>query len=479
MAQIPDILSTNIQNENQSTVIESVIQEAESFSFVNDSLSKVRFVLQKKGDALASDGVLIFKFRWPSYVAGTDRCASLVRQGGALTTLENARLYYDGKLISETRQVGKRLAVEGLFKTYGNQVEVGDKMLGGNHQYAYSNADGLLQLAPDVERGLEGSREISDSRLANLEVAVRLDDLYPLMKDVQIPTTGLRGEIVAEVDFNAFFAQNIVESGATAFTAGERSWEIIRPRLHLDYINYDPMVAEAFRQQVNSPQGITKLYRSRELVTAQLSAMTGDSQTTDIEIGFAGRKVLKMYCQKLAQGITSDALIKNLRSDALNQEELQLVVNNKLMFDLPVELNSEFYSHLSQTGEAPASILPGEYGFRGASANPSVNTIADTAVYPRVVGSTNTKSGVQNQFQGRQKYLGVNFAKTRMGNDSPANAVEIGQAPMIVRLTRNKNSLGDATSNDAETNGAVLLNFWVESAKALVLMNGKVDTINA
>lgn len=476
--EIPDILSSNVNNEAQTTTLESVIQEAESFVFAPNSLGKTRFVLQKKGDVLASDGVLIYKLNWKSFDAAQDRCASLVRQGGALASLENARLYYDGKLISETRQVGQRLAIEQLFKAYGNQVEVEDKLHGGNRQYSYSDDTGLLVLKADVERGLEGCREIVNSTTSNLEVSVRLDDLFPLMRDLQIPTTALRGDIVVEIDFNAKFQDVIVESGAVAFTPAEREFEIVRPRLHLDYITYDNMISEAFRMSVNSPQGQTRLYRSRELVTAQLPAITGTSQETDVELGFAGRRVLKMYVQKRAVGFTNTGLIRQTRSDGLNQEQMQLIVNNKLMFDQPVDLDAEFYSHLNQTGAAPASIMAGEYGFRGKSANASSDTIENAAVYPRAQGSAAVVAAVQEQFQGRQKYLGVNFAKTRAGNDTPLNAVSVGQAPMILRLSRSKTSLGDATSDDAETNGAVLLNIWIESAKALVLANGRVDTIN-
>ena len=65
---LPSVLQTNAVDENQSAQIESVIQEADNHSWVAGKFGKSKFVLAKKGSALSTDGVLLWKTIWASYV---------------------------------------------------------------------------------------------------------------------------------------------------------------------------------------------------------------------------------------------------------------------------------------------------------------------------------------------------------------------------------------------------------------------------
>ena len=55
----------------------------------------------------------------------------------------------------------------------------------------------------------------------------------------------------------------------------------------------------------------------------------------DIELGFSGRSVMKVYVQKVSS--VANPLLRNTRSDGLYQEKLQLIVNNRNLFDREVE----------------------------------------------------------------------------------------------------------------------------------------------
>ena len=478
---LPSVLQNNATDENQSVRVESVIQEAENHSWVKKLFGKTRFVLAKKGTALAPNGVLLWKFKWNGYADGTDRSASLNRFSGGVNVIDNARLFLNGKLVSETRQVGQKIALENTFMPYDAQVEVLDQKLYGNHQYFY-NADGSLQLAPDKNSNEVGYRGVIDSDSQNVECMVRLDQLFPVLKDTMLPSF-LQGEIIVEIDWNGNWSEIMTEvnDAGDAFTDDLRDFEVIRPRLHLNYITMADEVANALRQQIFSAEGMTIPYRQAVLVQANLNAIGNDdtANTQDIDLGFANRSVMKMYIQKISSATNS--LLQRTRSDGLLQEEIQVVVNNRNLYDREVNKVSELYSYLGQTADKSAYLISGSYNQVGQLTPANLNIFNDNVVVPHESGATTTTiAGVQNNLQGRLRYLGVNFAKVRGGNDTPQNSILVGQSPLVLRINRNSASGGtneNAENNSAGSKGAYNLNIWVECVKALVMRNGVVDTI--
>ena len=477
--QLPSVLQTNATDENQSSQIESVIQEADNHSWVQNRFGKSKWVVAKKGSALATDGMLLWKTKWNSYAGGTDRYCSFVRTCGGVNLIKNCRLYVGGRLVSETREVGQKMALDNSFIPYDARCEIMDEKLNGNHKYYYDDA-GLLHLADDKSHAQVGFRSPTADESATLECAVRLDELFPVLKDTMLPST-LNGEIIVEIDWEGVWGEVMVESGQTAFTATERIFEVIRPRLHLDYITFADEVANALTAQINSPEGMTIPYRQQVLVSANLPAIQNDVVTrNDIELGFSGRSVMKVYVQKVSNHV--NPLLCNSRSDGLLQENLQLVVNNRNLFDRDVNQVSEMYSYLGQTADKPAYLLCGSYNQVGQFAEN--NIMANGVNNPQIGGAVafTPSAVVQTNLQGRQRYLGINLAKVRgNGNDTPANSIQVGEAPMVLRLGHSSASGGSnetTLNNSAESRGAVHLNIWVECVKSLIIRNGVLDTIN-
>ena len=480
---LPSVLQNNATDENQSVRVESVIQEAENHTWVKNLFGKSRFVLAKKGTALAPNGSLIWKFKWNGYNAGANRMASLNRLSGGVNVLKNCRLYLKGKLISEVREVGQNIALENTFMPYDAQTEILDQKLYGNHQYFY-NTDGSLQLEADLGSNQVGFRGLNNSEEANVECFVRLDQLFPVLKDTMLPSF-LDGDIIIEIDWNGVWNEVLTEinDGGANFTDNERNFEVIRPRLHLNYITMNDEVANALRQQVMSPQGMTIPYRQKVLVQTQLNALTNNDTagSQDIELGFSNRSVMKMYIQKISS--VDNPLLRNTRSDGLLQEEIQVVVNNRNLYDRDVNKVSELYSYLGQTAEKPAYLLSGTYNQVGVLTPANLNIVNNTIGLPFLAGSTTTTRDIaQNGLQGRLRYLGVNFSKVRNGQDTPQNSILVGQSPLVLRVNRNSAKSSTSNENDvsnsAESKGAYNLNIWVECVKAMVLRNGGVDTMD-
>jgi len=478
---LPSVLQTNAVDENQSSRVESVIQEANNHSFVEglNGFGKSKFVLAKKGTALAPNGALLWKVVWNAYADGTNRFCSFVRTCGGINAIENCRLYMGGKLISETRKVGQKINLENRFVPYDAQAEILDQKLYSNNQYFY-HGTGLLQLADDPKHNTTGFRTPTNLSSATTECSVKIDQLFPVLKDTMLPSS-LSSDIIIEIDWNGRWNEVMVESGATAFTDTQRVFSVERPRLHLDYISFADEVANALNQTIMSPTGMTIPYRQQVLITSQLPAIVGDDtrQSQDVELGFAGRSVMKIYVQKLLSGVVNPLLLQSY-STGLLQEELQLVVNNRNLYDREVNKVSEMYSYLGQTASAPAYLLPSTYNQVGQLLTANLNQLNDNVVLPQFNATNTATTGVQANYQGRQRWLGINLAKVRGdNNDTPQNAIQVGQAPMVLRITRNSGSGGtDEPTNTAETKAPCFLHIWVECVRALVLRNGVVDTIN-
>tara|TARA_R110000823_G_scaffold76352_10_gene174433 strand:+ start:1355 stop:2788 length:1434 start_codon:yes stop_codon:yes gene_type:complete len=472
----PSILQSNAMDETQSTRVESIIQEADNHSWVSgttNGFGKSKFVLQKKGSALAPNGSLIWKVLWNKYDTTQDRFASLVRTSGGVNMIRNVRLYMGGKLISETRECGQKIALENLFVPYDAQVEILDEKTVGNHQYFYDET-GELQLADDKLFNEVGFRSPTNDNGATIECSVKISQLLPVLKDTSLPSN-LSSDIIIEIDWNGIWGDIMVESGAVAFTNTERVFEITRPRLHLDYITYADEIANALNNQMNSADGMTIPYRQEVLVNSILNASNaGTSQTTDVELGFANRSVMKIYVQKLLQGNTNP-LLRNTRSDGLYNEQLQLVVNNRNLYDRDVVKVSEMYSYLGQTKTTPAYLLPctyNQFGLLGAN-----NIMAEGVNLP-CKGTFTSVDTVRANIQGQQRYLGINLAKTRVDNDTPQNAIQVGESPMVLRISRTTNTDTDEESPNAIQQSACNLNIWVECVRAIIIRNGVIDVIN-
>ena len=477
---IPSILQTNANNENQSMRVESVLLDADSHTWVAESFGKTRFVLPKKATVLSNDGVLIWKTVWSQYATGNNASYTYPRDGGCVSSIKKCSLFLDGKLLSETDELGSRLWYKNKFVPYDAQTEILDIHTGANHLYGVLAA-GTIQLAEDVKMNTLGGRDITASRLQNLETSIPLKQLFPMLEDTLLPTA-LKGEIVVEIEWEGVPANVLVEGG-DAFNAARRlGYEVVTPRLALDYIQYAPEVEAALKEQINSSQGMIIPYREAHLVRQQIVANAAGAnvqQGTDIELGFQNRSVMKIFVQKLDSGNTS-TLQKNCRSDGLLQESVQLVVNNKTMYDRDVDKFSEFYSYLNQTGDSPYNSMPSTLERVGVSPNGDYNMFANTVGLPSTVaapGENTPIAGVQTNYQGRARLLGFNLAQQRGGADTPSNSVLVGEAPMVLRINRN-NSSGCADEADVLGGApAVNLNIWVEAVRAMVVQNGRVEIV--
>ena len=303
------------------------------------------------------------------------------------------------------------------------------------------------------------------------------------------PTTALANVQVATVDVNGSILTVKVGTAGAGYNANEQlevvpsvptysntSWEIVQPRLMLDFVYYSPEQHMALAQDM-ATKGIQMVYREITNVKKQLPAVAaGASSSTDLELGWAGRQVMGLYVSKHNQA-HSNGFLRNFRSDKLNGEEYNLIVNNKLLYDKPVSRDPEAYNYLSSLGGYHFGCVPGAFEIIGKQRDDTQDFLSNNCY----IGSDSYKADIQNNVQGRQKYLGFNLAKFRNGKDSPLNSIRIGSTPIILRMKRTglANADTSATQNQVnESQGAVAINMWCVWVRLLSIKNGLVNVAN-
>ena len=523
MSVIPTVLQTSAIDESQSVRVETVLLDADNHTWVPGQYGNSRFVLPKRGSVLSPNGRLIWKAGWSGEAAGVDCSATYPRDGGGHVAILQSWMYVGGKLVAHTDAAGSKAYIDSKMASWDQQCEIDDVLVGGNRQYNYSSATAVdnagavgcwewnedrkqttaaVAAVPPtiVTSQVRGARNViaTVAGTAGLECSIGLKALFPVLKDTLLPMA-LRGDVAIEIEWEGRFGSVLVEGGTAANTgawAGTRvGYEVFEPRLCLDYVSYAPDIDSALRESVMSGAGMMVPFRQAILVRSQMPALgagVGVTQANDIELGFQGRSVMKVYAQKLqlnqdavpvaggflaASGV--NPMKKTLRSDGLNGEAIQLIVNNKAMYDRVVTLPSEMYSYFSQTAGTPAYFMPGGYGQIGRLGNnaaqqaAATNPLASSAA-PAVV---NVAVPFSDEFhQGRDRWLGFNLAQSRGGADTPGNAVKIGASPILLRINRgNSNGGSDETQDDARTRSPVQVNVWCEAVAAMLIRNGTVE----
>jgi len=474
---IPSVLKMSIMNENQATAVSTEIIDPDTFNSVKGNFAKARFLLPKKFSAIAS-GNLVYRINWEGKTsAPVNTNVSLSRIAGGLTALKEARLYI-GKEVSRTVELGKLLCCEAHLSGWEHHTEILDLKHLGNHQYSY-DSDGLLQLTPDKLNGVS-IREMRDETGFGCEISVPFKHLFPMFMDMLVPTgSGLKDDIIIEIDFTQQYSDIAVESGDGTITVADKVVSIKTPHMLVDYIQYPDVIANALNDQLQSPEGQSVMYRQKSLVRSTLDAILTDDteQTKDIPLGFNNRSVLGFTVAKLNTAETNNQLLK-CRSDGQNKEKYNVIVNNKVLFDRDLENPSDMYNHLNQTYDGTMEILSGTYEATGQYATANHNIFSDSVFNGSSVYAGNLTTAVQDAYQGRMKYLGINLAKIDNKEDVPSNAVKIGPDGLVFRYSRNSGADGESQGNNTRTKSAVEMLFWVHNVSALVIKNGRAQKID-
>lgn len=520
MASIPAVLQTNVRNEAQDLTITTDVIEPVSLS-----QQMAVFTIPKKSDVLDSKSALKIRVAAAAGVTGAGAAAGTDISGkwlsGLLGHITAARLFAGGQLLSELRDAGHKVHLDKCFEGQEFRENYCDVKHGSCSEFRVAErvdqipAAGLAPAQSSASgsiRSVDAGHRVSaypyfrgvgaEAQNNGLEYFVLLEEIFPMLKDLQLPVRHLRDEVRIEIDFSQqpgdFLFQAGVAAGAVAPAITVTDCVIFA-----DYIAYAPEVSAALEETLMTT-GVSIPYRQTATMKQTIAGTTPQaalvSQTQDILLGMEGRSVMKVYCAKqyadsfvwASRGGVNVAQTYQgrCRSERLLGESLQMVVNANQIFDQPVVNNHEAYAYASFAGEKPFCAYPDtwEYNANYGGVAPATDVLwstssdglldqtqlgrqGDTAASLTPVGYW--KDG----FMGTQNYIGVDLAKYSDGPDSPLNGMRIGATPIILRLgwQRGTATGGAGGVADTRTNSPISLTVFVEYLRMFELQAGAVS----
>ena len=503
---IPSVLQNGVRNESQDLTINTEVLEPNT----HNSVQSV-FVLPKKGSVLDSKSALKFRVNWSGYVEGTATDIGGKLFSGVLGAIRNARLYASGQLISDLRHAGEKIHLDNMWKSQEYKEEYCDPK--------HLSESGFCIAEDSAQSGLNGaicSADRFDNRTANgsvcpthnkpyfrgigtsadkngIESFLLLEEMFPMLKDIQLPVRFLKDEIRIEIDWEQDKTKWLYVSG-TPVADNLASVTIDEAVLFLDYITYNPTI-DASLEATLSESGVSIPFRQTAVITKQLAPSTGAGEITeDVLMGQEGRAVMKVYCAKKYANAVNDTiggtanavnpaftLQGDCRSDRLKDEKFNLIVNDLLILDRECVNNHEAYAYFSEAGEGMATTYPNAWeentaytgGAMAVSATTDIlyNTnVADGADQPILSHAPTTKGIVEAGIWGTQNWIGFNVGQGYGAGLNPANAMRIGATPLRLRIKRT--AVGNTATHKLDS--AVQITCFVEYLRLFDLRDGEV-----
>ena len=279
-------------------------------------------------------------------------------------------------------------------------------------------------------------------------------------------------------------AATATTDAATILGTPVKSIDIPRAKCNmlLNFVHYsDPEVMALVNDSVKN--GMNFQYRSRNLVQKTVPALgAGVTATTDIQLGFQNRFIQRILLQKLNVAISDSSAVPleknvkqvllNQRSDVVNGETLQLLINNQPLFDQTLTSEAFMYSILNQTfDEGMLSVPSGCYEEVYSAGGETANTLALSNEFV-LTGAGSHGVNFQTAASGRQNFKAFPLMAINSSSVSPANAVRSGASPAVIRYTR-------TGVGAAEGIAAVQCNIWVETIKSCNINDGNVNIMDA
>jgi hypothetical protein len=346
-SQIPNLLKIgSIPTSTQMDVDTSVLEP------VSHSQSTCRFVLENKG-ILHSHSKIVF-----SCLEGASALAGFFPINiGVYSLIKNCRLMSGGKTIIEQRDFNRLMAYESMFISNEHNVEkelysTGRMM---NHQFQYqtstsgTKAQGMLidtGIAIDRALGSQGAIPQVVSRLNEPQFSIALSDLFPFLKQQQLPLFMMKEQITIELEFED-------NTNRMWFTgAGDPTIDIntAETKLIADYQFYPESMMTAFASQ-NNPLSLTYMVN-------RLSKQTIDAGTElkVRNIGGNGRIVPKIIASLQDETLGHDrnplivfsSVSPGGGGTSNGSIKLNVKYNNHLLYPIDVDNYAQHQHHLAQ-----------------------------------------------------------------------------------------------------------------------------------
>lgn len=395
-----------------------------------------RFVLEKKG-ILDVGSTFTFSVH-PTDATGDDQ-AYLPVKTGIHSLIKRAVLKVGTKVLATSDDYGFYQTIKRAFKTNEEKsqkdlVKVGscdvlepDNQGDGKYQMkslVYSNATTGL---------IDPSIRLRVSETECPVFSIKLSELFPMMKNVQLPLYLIAEHVSVELTFNtqsatqtgiiALFSDGY--AGGTGIKVGQDNCKFLA-----DYLTYENERMDATAKLVMSETGLVMPYEDLILTSSNVPAFapapTGTNvvaQQTTRDLGLSGRNVRNILLHDHKQ--VTDSLGGIYTADAYNvPDAYNFRINDKLVYSRDIINEARKQNQLSQVFSTNINCISAEY-----SDDVLVDKLSPNQPRNQDVVSTNSCQGHQmTTLQGRQHYIGVDLSVSPL-NVAGAGML-VGQKPV-------------------------------------------------
>jgi len=331
---------------------------------------------------------------------------------------------------------------------------------------------------------------------SNARWSIPLDELFPFLKDNQLPLFTMNDDVFVELVLNpnmslaaasgecGSYATNLPDGGAAVVAAAnDLSFSLDDVNLLATHLYYDDQVMDRIKQE-HDTNGISFLYEDYAFAQRGVPAMglaTGE-ETQLLDIGGQSKVVRRMYIHKAPSGNTAfhwgvyacpdnHNRVKDA-AGALTEvaESYQLEVNDEHVFTRPVDKSAALGYHYSLcAGNGDVWIPKAIYSndpYATCVGRRADNNVAQT-------GKSQWMGHQMDVFQGAFAPRGFFFGRDHDNTEN--NGTKVGSKPIRIEYYRKgQANVGERTSEEVSSAQALTFRVWLVYERRFSLMDGRV-----
>ena len=470
MALLPSALSLK-----PMTTVDTMQIETNVLDPITISQSQARFVLENKG---ILDVGSTFTFSVHPVQAGDGECFLPVKTG-IHSLVQRAVLKVGTKVLAQSDDYSYFQTMKRAHKTNEEKSQKDFVLVGSTDVMQPDNqGTGFYQMqdvsySNSAQSTIDSSVKLRTSTTECPVFSIKLSELFPMMRSVQLPLFLMSEPVSVELTFRkqpngvASLGQIAVfengYTGDTSICVGTQNVKFLA-----DYLTYTDDRMEETARVVNSDTGLVLPYEDLVLTNTVIPPLAVTPavgqpvrQSINREIGLTGQNVRSLLIHDKEQKADfTDQLIGQYMSNAYQiPDAYNFRINDQLIYSRDIVNESRKAEQLSKVFGTMINCLSGEYSLDAMTnkQNPD-NTITNPVI------STNTVEGIQmRNLQGKMHYEGLDLSI------SPVNIFGSGEQIGLKPISYTKTVTRTNTENNARE-----LRIFATVEKAFSLRRGLV-----
>lgn len=469
-SQLPDVLNVKPLN-----AIETMNIETSQLDPIVINQSICRFVLERKG--ILDVGSVITMSVHPTDATADKKCFLPIKTG-CHALVKKAMLRVGTKVLATSDMYGTHQTIRRAFKTNEEKSQK-DYVKNGTHDCFEPDNQGtgfyqmkdVIYDAAATAATIDPSVQITVSETECPVFSIRLSELFPMMRNVQLPLYLMNEPVSIELTWNtqdgtaASVGKMLSFQNAFAGTKGAKIG-LDNVRFLADYLTYEDGRMAATAKLVNSEQGLAMPYEDMIVTNTNIPAPATPPTGTDVvtqhitrDLGLSGRNVRQILLHD--REATPNALLGQYDSLAMNvSDSYNWRINDQTIYSREVRLAARKANQIAQCFGTPINCLAAEY-----STDPLTNKQAANHPINNQLVSASTFEGLsQRAVNGTMNFTGVDLSTSPL--NIPGTGLKVGQKP--VEHLR-------VIYNTAENVLARISTYFSTVERAFVLRNGLVS----